>query len=171
MAGAIFAVACGGERSGQGASAGGDTASGASAPGGSTASPATASAAGADGAALYQQRCASCHLADGTGVPGTYPPLAGSEFVTGPAGVPIRIVMHGLQGEITVGGTTYNGLMPAWGVGIAMSDEELAALLTYVRTSWGNQAPAVTPAEVAQVRAATEGRTTPWTAAELQALQ
>lgn len=128
-------------------------------------------AAPSGGEALYQQRCMSCHQATGLGIPGTYPPLAGSEFAaaTNP-GVPIRIVMHGVQGPITVKGTTYNSLMPAYGVGVVMSDEEIASLLTYVRSSWGNSASAVTAADVAKERAVTSAQSGAVTADQLKPL-
>ena len=110
--------------------------------------------------------CQTCHQADGMGVPNAFPPLAGSEIANGPAEVPIAIVLHGLQGPLTVHGATYNGQMAAWG---QFSDDDIAATLTYVRSSWGNAAPAVTAEEVEAVRKATASRTTPWTWEELQA--
>lgn len=139
------AVACGG-----GAGGNADTTAAAAAP------AATTAAAPSGGEALFQQRCMSCHQANGEGLPGTYPALAGSEYAANPnPAVPIRIVLHGIQGPITVKGTTYNSLMPAYGVGVVMTDDEVASLLTYVRSSWGNSASAVTAAEVAAERAAT----------------
>lgn len=133
------------------------------------AAPPAAVASG--GEALYQQRCMSCHQTTGLGIPGTYPPLAGSEYAAAadPA-VPIRIVMHGIQGPITVKGTTYNSLMPAYGVGVVMTDEEIASLLTYVRSSWGNTASAVTAADVAKERAATASQAGAVTADQLKPL-
>lgn len=119
-----------------------------------------------DGAALFQ-RCATCHQLTGQGAPGAYPPLAGSEIATGPASIPIRIVLRGLSGPLTVKGAQFNGLMPAYGVGVEMSDEEVAAVLTYVRTSFGNTASAVAPEDVARERAAIASKTGSWTTAEL----
>ncbi len=129
--------------------------------------PAEAPAATPVAAAVPQGQyavCQTCHQADGMGLPNAFPPLAGSEIANGPAEVPIAIVIHGLQGPLTVHGTTFNGQMAPWGT---FSDDDIAATLTYVRSSWGNAAPAVTAAEVAAVRAATSGRTTPWTWDEL----
>ena len=80
------------------------------------------------------------------------------------------MVLHGLQGEITVAGSTYNSVMLPYGGTGEMNDAEVAAVLTYVRSSFGNSAPAVTADEVAAVRAANSGRTTPWTAEELKSL-
>lgn len=133
-----------------------------------TAATATTASAGEQ---LYQQRCITCHQANGEGIPGTYPPLAGSEYAgaVSPA-APIRIVLHGLQGPITVKGTTYNSLMPPFGVGVVMTDEEVATLLTYVRSSFGNSASAVTAAEVAKEREATASHTGAMTAELLQPL-
>jgi mono/diheme cytochrome c family protein len=109
--------------------------------------------------------CASCHQPDGTGVPGNYPPLAGSRWATGRPDLAVGIVLHGLEGEITVEGATYNQVMPAWS---HLSDEQIAAVLTYVRASWGNDAPPVQPAMVAAVRDRTADRTGSFTVADLE---
>lgn len=111
--------------------------------------------------------CAACHQAEGTGVEGVYPPLAGSPFVNGPPEVMARILLHGLSGPLTVHGKTYNGEMPAWQ---QLPDEQLAAVMTYVRTSFGNAAPPVDAGTVAAVRKETAARARPWTAAELAAV-
>ena len=108
--------------------------------------------------------CITCHQAKGTGVAGVYPPLADSPFVNGPPEILTRIVLHGLSGPLTVHGRTYNGAMPAWR---HLPDQQVAAVLTYVRSSFGNGAPAVAVETVAAVRAETSSRTGPWTAAEL----
>jgi len=124
---------------------------------------------GPDGKVVYSTTCAACHQATGEGVEGTYPPLAGSEIVNGDEAKIVRIVLHGLTGPVEVAGETYSGMMPPWG-GV-LKDPELAAVLTYVRSAWGNKAAPVTPATVAAIRAATASRATPWTAAELAALK
>jgi mono/diheme cytochrome c family protein len=129
------------------------------------ATAAPVAAATAEGVAQYAV-CQTCHQADGKGLPGVYPPLAGSEWVTGPAELPIAIVLHGLQGEIVVAGVTYNNNMMPWK---HLDDAQIAAALTYVRSAWGNAAPAVTAADVAKVRAATMDRPGPWTVADLKA--
>jgi len=126
---------------------------------------AQAPAQGPDGKVVYSTTCAACHQATGEGVEGTYPPLAGSEIVNGDEAKVIRIVLHGLTGPVEVAGETYSGMMPPWG-GV-LKDPELAAVLTYVRSAWGNKAAPVTVSKVAAIRAATASRTTPWTAAEL----
>ncbi len=132
-----------------------------------SAPPTVASAGGSDGAAIYT-RCVACHQANGAGLAGAFPPLANSEWVTGDPGIPIRVVLQGMIGEVTVAGQTYNSVMLPYGGTGEMSDAEVAAVLTYVRSSFGNSASAVSAEDVAAVRAATAGRTTQWTAAELQ---
>ena len=113
------------------------------------------------------QGCVSCHQTNGQGVPNQYPPLDGSEWVVGPNSEPRikRILLHGLQGPVTVKGNTYNGNMPAFGD--RMDDEKIAAVLTYIRGAWSNQAPPIEPESVAATRAANQGRTAPWTESEL----
>ncbi len=117
----------------------------------------------------YAEVCAVCHQQTGLGLEGAFPPLAGSEWITGRAEIPIAIVLHGLQGPITVKGKPYNGAMMAWGA--AMSDDDIAGTLTYARSQWGNRAAAVTTAQVRAVRARFASRTTAWTAAELKAIK
>lgn len=124
------------------------------------------------GRALYLAQCMACHQQTGTGLPGIYPPLAGSEWVTGSEERLIRIVLHGLTGPITVAGTEYPGAipMPAFGpTGAGLSDERIAYILTYVRQSWGNEASAIDPAKVTEIRTQV-GAHGPWTAAELEQL-
>ncbi len=136
-------------------------------PSTAAASTATPSAPVSAGEVAYG-RCVVCHTATGEGVPNVFPPLAGSEWVTGPAARPIAVVLHGLQGAVTVKGVTYTNAMMAYGTGVPMSDAEVAAVVTHIRSSWGNAASAVTEAEVARVRKATAGRTGPYTQAELE---
>lgn len=139
-------------------------------PADSAATPGVATAGATSGEALYV-RCSACHQANGMGVPGAFPPLAVSEWVNGPASRPIAILLHGLQGEITVKGATYNSAMMPYGTSVPMSDDEVAAVLTYVRSTFGNSAPPVSASEVAKVRAATASRTTPLTQKDLEALR
>ncbi len=141
-------------------------------PGADAAPAATVAAAQPSGGEkIYQQRCQSCHQPNGEGTTGVYPALAGSEYATAAdAGVPIRVVIHGLQGPITVKGAAYNSLMPPYGIGIVMSDEEVAQIVTYIRTSWGNSASAVTAHDVHEVREATKGHTGAMTAELLKPL-
>jgi mono/diheme cytochrome c family protein len=122
------------------------------------------------GAQTYQI-CVTCHQADGQGLPPSFPPLAGSEFATAanPA-VPIRIVLRGMQGPVTVKGVQYNGVMAPFGTGVELSDEQVAAVLTYVRTSWGNSASEITPQQVAAERPAARAAGGAATAEELRSL-
>jgi mono/diheme cytochrome c family protein len=117
------------------------------------------------GKAVFNTTCIACHQANGQGVPGQYPPLAGSEWVQGPEERVIRIVLHGLNGPIKVGDKDFNNTMAPLG---SLKDEQIANAISYVRSSWGNTASEVQPDAVAKVRAETAGRNTFWTAAELQ---
>jgi mono/diheme cytochrome c family protein len=117
----------------------------------------------------YAEVCQACHQANGDGLEGAFPPLAGSEWLTGRAVVPIAIVLHGLQGPITVKGKEYNSAMTPWAS--MLNDEDLAATLTYARSQWGNRATPITAAQVRAVRARFASRTTPWTVAELKAIK
>ncbi|MBL8997012.1 MAG: cytochrome c [Gemmatimonadales bacterium] len=162
---ALLVAACGG--GGDSADAG--ASSNAAVAGGATKAAAVAS--GPSGEKIYQQRCVSCHQVNGLGTPGVFPPLAGSEYADNAnVAVPIRIVLHGLQGPIMVKGTEYNSLMPAYGIGIVMSDAEVAAVLTYIRSSWGASASAVTAEDVAREREATKGHSGAMTAELLKPL-
>jgi mono/diheme cytochrome c family protein len=128
-----------------------------------------ASGGAANGGQLFTTKCAACHQATGQGVTGVFPPLAGSEWVTGGEKVLIQILLHGIQGELTVKGAAYNGLMPPWK---SLPDEEIAAIATHIRSQWGNTASPVTAASVAAERAATNARTSPWKGnSELNALK
>ena len=122
-------------------------------------------AAARTGEQVYTQVCIACHQANGQGLPGAFPPLVGSDWVTGDPERPIKVVLHGLQGEIEIGGTTYNSIMTPQGS--ILSDEEIANVLTYVRSTWGNAADAVTTEQVTKVREATADRTSPWQVSEL----
>lgn len=138
----------------------------------STALPAkVASAGGAGGAANGGEiftRCAACHQATGLGMPGAYPPLAGSEWLVNNPEVPIRIVLHGLQGPITVKGASFNNAMTPFGD--QLSDAEVAAVITYERSNWGNNAAAITADQVKAVREATKAQTAPWKPDDLKGL-
>lgn len=118
------------------------------------------------GKKVYDMTCITCHQANGLGVPGQYPPLAGSEWATGSEERVIRIVLHGLSGPIKVHDKEYNNVMAP--LGAALKDEQIANVISYVRSSWGNAASEVQPETVSKVRADTAGRTTFWTAAELE---
>lgn len=118
-------------------------------------------AAGAvvDGKAVFAAQCVACHQATGKGLPGVFPPLDGSEWVQGDARTLTNILLHGITGEITVAGTSYNGAMPAFA---QLGDAELAAVATYIRSSWSNKAEAVPATLFEQERKAGSARTTPF---------
>lgn len=121
----------------------------------------------AEGQALYVAKCAACHQADGRGLPGAFPPLAGSSWASADPETPIRIALLGLSGPIEVNGKTFDSAMPALG----LTDEEVAPIVSYVRSAWGNQAAPVTTAQVTAVRNLLQGRTTPWDAKTLSSLR
>jgi mono/diheme cytochrome c family protein len=118
------------------------------------------------GYAVYNRpTCAACHQPNGMGTPGQFPPLSGSEWVLAkdPSRM-IRIVLDGATGPMTVKGASFNGTMVAWKM---LPDEEIADVISYVRNSFGNSAPTVTPQQVAAIRNETANRTAAWTAEEL----
>lgn len=103
------------------------------------------------GESVYGKYCVTCHKEDGQGVPDAFPPLAGAEWVEGDPGRLIRLVLNGMQGPITVRGEQYNNVMTPHAF---LTDEQIAAVLTYVRSSFGNDAPPVESSTVRAVRAA-----------------
>jgi mono/diheme cytochrome c family protein/glucose/arabinose dehydrogenase len=123
------------------------------------------------GGVIYAELCFSCHGEDGRGTqtPGAAagstlaPSLAGSARINGHRDYVIKTMLHGLTGPIE--GKSYPQVMPALGTN---TDQWIAAISSYVRSSFGNAGTVVTPAEVARVRAAVGDRKTPWTAVELE---
>lgn len=103
------------------------------------------------GQRVYNSYCATCHGANGQGVPGAFPTLRETEWVVGDKGRLIRLVLHGVGGEMEVLGETYNNVMIAHGF---LTDEQIAAVLTHIRQNWGNDAETVRPAQVQRVRQA-----------------
>jgi nitrite reductase (NO-forming) len=101
------------------------------------------------GKAIYTNNCLACHQGEGTGIKTAFPPLAKSDYLNANKEKSIETVVHGRAGEITVNGEKYNSVMPAQ----SLSDEEIANVLTYVYSQWGNSKKAVTPAEVKKIRA------------------
>ena len=120
------------------------------------------------GKAIYDALCLNCHQPEGKGLPGVYPSIAESDWVKGDAARLIKIVMHGLSGPIKVNGNDFSQLAPLPMPPMGLDDQQMADVLTYVRAGFGNQAAAVTPAEVKAVRAANAARATLWTQEELQ---
>jgi len=101
------------------------------------------------GEVVYEAVCQTCHQADGKGLSGSFPPLAGAGDFYGSPAKQAGIIVNGLSGQIVVLGETYNGAMPAQG---HLSDYDIAAVASYVRTSWGNKDGLVKPEDVASVR-------------------
>jgi mono/diheme cytochrome c family protein len=117
---------------------------------------------------LYAGMCQACHQSNGQGVPGRYPPLVGSDWVIRDAETPARIVLFGLEGPIIVRGNTYNERMDPFHN--RLNDREIAAVVTYIRTTWGNEASEVSPDLVGELRESHQGRGL-WRAPELEALR
>lgn len=114
----------------------------------------------ADGGQLYTANCVACHQATGAGVPGVFPPLDGSEWVIHDPAVTARIILHGIKGPLTVKGVKYNGEMPHFKE--KFSDAELAAVISHIRTSFGNTAGEVDANLVKTEREATKDHPDHW---------
>src|SRR3954451_24411647 len=101
------------------------------------------------GKLLYLQNCVICHQTAGQGTPGTFPPLAGSDFIAKDFKKAILAMVQGVSGKLTINGKAYDGIMPP----VNLDDAKVADVLTYVRNSFGNSGDALTAEEVKQVRA------------------
>lgn len=121
------------------------------------------------GRTRYQTLCVACHQLGGQGLAGLAPPLAGSEWVEGPESRFARIILHGVRGEITAAGVSFNVEMPP--LGAALDDESIAEIMTYVRNEWGNRAAPVETSAVKAIRAAEAKRGESWTVEELMKLK
>ena len=123
------------------------------------------------GKRLYSQNCVVCHQATGLGIPGQFPPLAGSEWVNSdtPHGDNhlVLVMLHGHQGPMQVMGQSFNNAMPQWK---QLTDDQIAAVLTYVRSDWGNHDAPIDPSFVAQLRKQSDSQSDPWTQPELMAI-
>ncbi|CAM3646527.1 c-type cytochrome [Polynucleobacter antarcticus] len=102
----------------------------------------------ADGQAIFTGKCAACHQASGLGVSGVFPPLAGAEWVLGDPKILSNILLHGVVGELKVKDVIYKGAMPAFKT---LSDDEIAAVLTFIRSQWGNSASPI-PTDVVKAQ-------------------
>lgn len=120
------------------------------------------------GKGVYNSLCVGCHQPAGTGMEGLAPALVNSEWVLGKPDVLPRIVLHGLAGPLQVGGQSWNLEMPP--LGAALSDEQIAGVLTFIRREWEHNGSAITPDTVAKIRKENTARTKSWTAEELKAL-
>ena len=126
------------------------------------------------GSEVYQREshCATCHLAHGKGNANVYPSLVASPWVNGSEERLIKLALHGLYGKLRVNGKTYDparGVPPMTAFRSLLNDEEVAAVLTFVRNTWGNKAAPVSAANVKRVRAETIDRTIFWTPEQLEA--
>ena len=101
------------------------------------------------GRQLFAGTCSTCHQAEGQGMPGVFPPLAGSDYIAADPGRVPSVILHGLVGPVTVNGTEYNSNMPPMS---QLTDDEVANISTYVLNSWGNPGGRVTKAEAAAIR-------------------
>ncbi|MEO2168348.1 MAG: c-type cytochrome [bacterium] len=140
-------------------------------PGGARRLTETEAARFAAGQELYADVCSSCHGESGRGITGQAPALAGSPWVRDSDAWLLRIVLGGLTGPIEIDGEVWNLEMPAHGDPDVLSDERIAAILTFLRRSFGHSEEPIGPAAVAAVRAAIAQRTRPWTVDELLALE
>jgi mono/diheme cytochrome c family protein len=121
--------------------------------------PAAAGGA-ADGAQIYTANCVACHQASGAGLPGVFPPLGRSEWVLAADKAPINILLHGVVGKLTVKDVAYSGQMPAFKD--KLNDAEIAAVLTYIRSNFGNSAGKIAADAVKAEREAGKDRKDPW---------
>jgi len=118
------------------------------------------------GVEVYNTLCITCHLADGKGADNLAPPLANSDWVTGSPERLIRIALHGVQGPIEVNGSRYRHPEVMPGLGLALKDQQIADVLSYIRTAWGGKSQ-VEEHDVKRVRATHKDRVLPWNVKEL----
>lgn len=113
-----------------------------------------------NGALLFDNYCASCHQSNGAGVSGAIPPLASSSWVLNDGEQAASILLFGINGPISVQGKTFNGRMPTFGS--TLTNREIAAIVSHIRSSWGNSAGAINAEQVQALRERFSDRTTPW---------
>ncbi|MDH4470781.1 MAG: cytochrome c [Verrucomicrobiae bacterium] len=123
------------------------------------------------GKKVFAQNCVVCHQETGLGIAGQYPPLVGSEWALSQGwhgdNHLVKNILYGLQGPIIVKNMPYNNAMAPWN---QLTDQQIAGVLTYVRSEWGNNGSPISPEFVAKIRASTPPRTEAWTMSELQAI-
>lgn len=112
------------------------------------------------GGRIYARSCTACHGMRGEGKPGRYPSLISSPWLLGDKETPIRLVLLGTNGPMDAEREPYSGVMP--NLGIILSDLDIARVLNYTRSTWGNEAPEITEDDVAKVRASLGKRQEPW---------
>lgn len=101
------------------------------------------------GKKIYSANCVACHQPTGQGLPGAFPPLAGSDYLMGDKKRALDVPLKGLAGKITVNGVEYNSAMPSFA---HLSDQDIASVMTYIMNSWGNESAEITAEEVANAR-------------------
>ncbi|EAZ79367.1 DUF7133 domain-containing protein [Algoriphagus machipongonensis] len=123
----------------------------------------------AEGRQKFLVTCAGCHGSDGVGVPRMGPPLANSEWVLGDERRLSMILLHGIEGAINVDGKLYDApdILPVMPSHSTMDDASIAAILTYIRNEWGNEATPISGRTVSKMRLTTQGRVYPWSPEEL----
>ena len=99
------------------------------------------------GKEVYENYCVSCHLGNGQGVEGVFPPLAQSDYISANTEQTIRAIKFGLQGSIKVNGKSYNGMMPAAG----LDDEEVADVMNFIRNAWGSTSDTLITPEIVRL--------------------
>ena len=123
------------------------------------------------GKRVFSQNCVVCHQTTGLGIAGQFPPLVGSEWVLSQDwhgdNHLVKIILKGIQGPVQVKGASFNNAMPTWST---LTDEQIASVLTFIRSEWGNSAPPIPADYVRDIRAKTADRTEPWTMKDLQAI-
>lgn len=100
------------------------------------------------GEELYVSNCVSCHMADGTGVPSVFPPLANADYMMKDPARTVNLILNGMSGEIVVNGVTYSGVMSAY----PFDDQQLADLMNYIQNSWGNKAEMLRAQDIAKMK-------------------
>lgn len=118
----------------------------------------------AEGRKLFAKNCTQCHQQDGQGIPGVYPPLVASEWVLGEKARIGKLLLAGMSGTVTVNGKQYTGQMPTFA---HWKDRNIAAVLTYIRQEWGNDADEVPAELITQLREEVGNRSKPWKPEEL----
>jgi mono/diheme cytochrome c family protein len=119
------------------------------------------------GKTVYMQLCVACHQPTGAGLPPVFPPVIQTEYVSGSPERFAAMILKGVMGPLTVNGMTYNNMMPPQEA--LLTDEKIAAAITYVRGSFGNTSAAVSPEVVKAARAKFTDRKTSWLEADLKA--
>ena len=119
------------------------------------------------GKKIFALRCASCHQANGLGIPGQYPPLDGSKWATSDPALVSYIILNGLKGEIVVKGEVYGTSAAVNMAAVPITDREIANVTTYVRQAWGNNSSEISTDEVVQFRQDTIAKQEQWTGDEL----